>query len=210
MAKFCKNCGAYLNETSAFCPDCGRPNHQNVKRQCHNCGCEVLQNENFCRNCGAKIKEPQKESFLEKYKTPIIVIVVLVVMAIITVGALIMIGPVGSQDVQVDTFSFSIPEGYELNEDLSINESDGKDRLVSRFWQNSDDFIQIDVSYSTGGNVDQNKVARDLGGNKTSMMGYDGYYEEISDAYSFTFVKDNKLITVYTSTADLLDEIELL
>ena len=121
-----------------------------------------------------------------------------------------MIGPVGSQDVQVDTFSFSIPEGYELNEDLSINESDGKDRLVSRFWQNSDDFIQIDVSYSTGGNVDQNKVARDLGGNKTSMMGYDGYYEEISDAYSFTFVKDNKLITVYTSTADLLDEIELL
>jgi hypothetical protein len=63
---------------------------------------------------------------------------------------------------------------------------------------------------STDGYVDENKVASEMGGEKMNMMGYDGYYNELSDAYSFTFVKGDKLVTVFTSNFDLLNEIEAL
>ena len=209
MTKFCKNCGAYIEETALFCSDCGRPNHQIGTRYCPNCGNGILENEYFCRNCGAKIKNPKNESFLEKYKNPIIIVVVLLVIAVIGVGAVTMLDSGESQNIQVDDFSFGIPGDYELNEDLSGDESEGNVKYISSFWENSGDYIQIDVTYSTDGSVDVNNVAKELGGNKTNMMGYDGYYSELSDAYSFSFVRDGKLITIFCSNSDLFDEIEI-
>lgn len=41
------------------------------------------------------------------------------------------------------------------------------------------------------------------------MMGYDGYYSEIRDYYSFSFEKDSKIITVNTSDYSLLSGIEV-
>ena len=51
-------------------------------------------------------------------------------------------------------------------------------------------------------------MAKDIGGQEKNMLGYDGYYSDLDDVYSFTFVKENKLISVYTSDYDLLNEIE--
>jgi hypothetical protein len=64
--------------------------------------------------------------------------------------------------------------------------------------------------YTTSYNVDQNEVAKEVGGESRSMMGYNGYYNDLSDTYSFSFVKDNKLITVYTSNEDLFNQISVL
>ncbi len=44
---------------------------------------------------------------------------------------------------------------------------------------------------------------------KKNLIGHNGYYNELSDAYSFSFVDNNKLCTVYSSNSDLLTEIEL-
>lgn len=208
MAKFCKNCGAYIEGTTMFCPDCGRPTLQNNVRHCHNCGSEILENEHFCRNCGVKIEEP-KEGFLVKYKNLLIVVAVIIGLAFIGVVAVGMFESFESQDVQVDSLSFSIPGGYTLNEGLSVDENDDGLKYVSRYWENFDDYIQIDVMYSTNAHVDENKVASEMGGDKMNFMGYDGYYNELSDAYSFTFVKDNKLVTVFTSNYNLFNEIEV-
>ena len=46
-------------------------------------------------------------------------------------------------------------------------------------------------------------------GQAENLFGYDGYYNEFSDTYSFSFVDNNKLCTIYTSNQDLLTEIEL-
>lgn len=210
MAKFCKNCGAYIDGTTMFCPDCGRETHLNNSKHCPDCGNEILANERFCRNCGVKLSEPKKESFLERYKNFIILIVVLAVIAVIGVGAVSLLGSGESQDVQVDGISFTIPEDFALNDGLSSDENEDGLKYVSRFWENSDEYIQIDVMRSTDGYVDENKVASEMGGEKMNMMGYDGYYNELSDAYSFTFVKGDKLVTVFTSNFDLLNEIEAL
>ena len=210
MQKFCKNCGAYVGETTRFCPDCGREVQNNSIRYCPHCGDELVENEYFCKNCGTKLKEPKKESLLDRHKIPIIIVLVIAVIGVIVLGAASMMLPYGSQEVQVDTFSFEIPEDFVLNEDLSSNENTAGLQYVTGYWDNYGDYIQIDVMYTTSYNVDQNEVAKEVGGESRNMMGYNGYYNDLSDAYSFSFVKDNKLITVYTSNEDLFNQISVL
>ena len=210
MQKFCKNCGAYVGETTRFCPDCGREVQNNSIRYCPHCGAELVENEYFCKNCGTKLKEPKKESLLDRHKIPIIIVLVIAVIGVIVLGATSMMLPYGSQEVQVDTFSFEIPEDFVLNEDLSSSENTAGLQYVTGYWDNYGDYIQIDVMYTTLYNVDQNEVAKEVGGESRSMMGYNGYYNDLSDTYSFSFVKDNKLITVYTSNEDLFNQISVL
>ena len=87
--------------------------------------------------------------------------------------------------------------------------TENSDEIIykSKFWQNDNDYLQIDVTYSTS-NFNADEIAEDIGGEEESMFGYDGYYSEFEDTYSFTFVKDNKLISIYASNYDLLSEIE--
>ncbi len=210
LGKFCKNCGCHLNEDELFCPDCGKPTENRpAMKFCPKCGEELDYNEYFCRNCGIKLKEPmiEKESFLEKYKTQIIIIAVIAAIAIVAFGAYSSLETWTSQEVKVDTISFTIPDNFDENEDLKINENDNGIVYKSKFWESDNDYIQIDVMYSTS-YVDANEIAEDMGGEKDNMIGHDGYYNDLDDAYSFTFTESNKLITVYTSDFDLLSEIE--
>lgn len=197
-----------------FCPDCGKeiPDNRRAIRYCQNCGEKIAFSENFCKNCGTRVKTPQKEntSFLEKFKTPIIIIAIIAVIAIVAIGAYSLLTPTASQEVQVDTLNFNIPEYLTSNDDLTIDEVEDGIKYVSKHWDYNDEYVEIDVMYATGNNVDANDIAREMGGDRQNMMGYDGYYNELADAYSFSFVKDNKLVTVYTSNYDLLDEIEVL
>ena len=209
MAKFCKNCGAYVDDISQFCPDCGKQVNQEIIRYCPNCGEKLTLNEYFCRNCGLKLKEPKKESFLEKHKSLVIVFAVIAVIAVIAVGAMFMISPVGNQEVQVDTISFTIPGDYEAVEDLFSDETQDGVRYVSKYWDNYDGYIQIDVMYPTSSSVDAYDILKEVGGEKRNIMGYDGYYEDLSDAYAFSFVKDNKMVTVYSSSPDIFDSVEV-
>lgn len=209
MATFCKNCGAYVDDDSQFCQDCGKQVNQAVIRYCPNCGEKLTSKEYFCRNCGLKLKEPKKESFLEKNKNVIIVFVVIAVIAVIAVGAMFMISPAGNQEVQVNTISFNIPGDYEVNEDLFTDETQNGVRYVSKYWNNYDDYIQIDVICPASYSFDAYDILNEVGGEKRNMMGYNGYYEDLSDAYVFTFVKDNNVVSVYSSSPDVFDSIEV-
>ena len=47
----CPSCGATLNGTPKFCPECG----DNLKPTCPKCGTELKANTKFCPECGEKI-----------------------------------------------------------------------------------------------------------------------------------------------------------
>ena len=214
MEKYCKNCGAKIDETTVICPDCKREVTINkpTRKRCLKCGEPLTGYEHYCRNCGTDLNASKSENnFLNQYKTPIIIIAVIAVIAIIAFGAFASLTPFGTQDVQVDTIDFKIPQGFTQDDDLTFNETEDGVRYVSKYWDDGeDDEIQIDVTYSAKGNANASDVAKELGGDKQNMMGHDGYYEELQDSYSFTFVKDNKVVSVYTTNQDLLNEIEVL
>ena len=214
MEKYCKNCGANIGEEEEFCPDCGKeiPNSKPAIRYCPNCGERIVRGENFCKGCGTKIRMPKKEtaSFLDKHKTTIIVVAVIVAIAAVAIGAYSLLSPTASQEVHVDTIKFNIPEQFTIDDKLTVDETDDGIKYVSKYWEHDEDFIQIDVMYSVTGNANANYVADYMSGDKANMMGQDGYYDELSDAYAFSFVKDNKLISIYTSDLSLFDEIEAL
>ena len=68
--KKCKNCGAEVDETAKFCPECGKPI---IKRgrprkvalvKCVECGYEYTVDNNICPNCGypSKIEESAEDT----------------------------------------------------------------------------------------------------------------------------------------------------
>lgn len=208
LKKFCKNCGCNIGENEQFCPDCGKQTeNSSAMKYCPNCGEKISSNENFCRNCSVKLNEVKNENKFDKYKIPLIIVTVIAAISIVAFGAYLSLDFDSYQDVKVDTISFSIPDDLEENEDMRISKNSDGIIYKSKFWQNDNDYLQIDVTYSTS-NFNATEIAEDIGGEEESMFGYDGYYSEFEDTYSFTFVKGNKLISIYASNYDLLSEIE--
>ena len=146
MEKYCKNCGANIDDSTQVCPDCGReipaekyvPRHH---RKCPNCGRTILGYEQFCRSCGIDLSTAieEKPASREKYKTPITTIAIIAVIAIVAFGAFNTIMPMVSQEVQVDTINFKIPPGYVQDDDLTFDETDAGVKYVSKFWENDED-----------------------------------------------------------------------
>lgn len=195
MAKFCKNCGAYLSENDTFCTDCGK----STLKTCPKCREQLTAHSKFCPNCGYEIKSS---------RLPIII----AALAAIVIVAAIVISPItitSMQEVQVDTFTFNIPDYLEEDPKSTINENDNGIITKSKCWNDSTDFIEIEVLYSENPKTDMENVNAKMGGQAETLLGYDGYYNELSDAYSFSFVDKNKLCTIYASNPDLLNEIEL-
>lgn len=217
MPDYCKNCGAKITENDQFCPDCGKQLQATSHNFCPNCGHELDNNVNFCGSCGHELpkkapKAPKikEDSFFKKHQVPIIIIGGLLILIIILIAAISTISVYGTQQVQVDTIGFEIPDTFKENTLYYLSEIDDGIRTESKYWEDGNDYIQIDVMYSTKTYVDANKVNNNLGGERQSMYGYDGYYNELTDAYSFSFVKDNKLCTVYTSDYNLLSQVDVL
>ncbi len=53
MAKFCKHCGAALEEGAQFCPSCGsKVEAEAPKKFCSGCGAELAPGARFCKKCG--------------------------------------------------------------------------------------------------------------------------------------------------------------
>ena len=193
MVKFCKNCGAYISVNDAFCTDCGK----STLKTCPKCREQLTAHSKFCPNCGYEIKSS---------RLPII-IAALAAIAIVAAIAIFPITITSMQEVQVDTFSFNIPNNFEKDPASIIDENNNGIITKSKCWNDSADFIQIEVLYSKNSKI--NLENANMEGRAENLFGYDGYYNEFSDAYSFSFVDNNKLCTVYTSNPDLLTEIEL-
>ncbi len=224
MTEICENCGAELKKDAKFCQECGQkiqtPEKDGEKIFCINCGAEVTSSENFCENCGTDINSPkiktEEKSFIEKYKFPIIIAIIAVILLL---AGSIIVSIINEQSepvelpptkVTVGAEFFEIPGMFALNAGpLDIDTQDG----VSSFSQTfTHDYDSISIAVmSSMYDVDLESVAASEGGVRKTLMGYDGYYKEVDVSdYSFTFVLDNKLCVIETTSPYLFDEIKVL
>nr|WP_295001611.1 zinc ribbon domain-containing protein [uncultured Methanobrevibacter sp.] len=240
MEEYCKNCGAKIKNNAKFCQDCGSPieNAEETetlktedqvetgskdKNFCPNCGRELTEEEEFCQDCGTDINnpqiatpEPQEKSFFEKNKIPIIIIGVV---AVVVLFLLLMASmpqesesynyDFGTQTVNVDGVSFVIPGNYRLNP--SSIDYDYNNYVMSyvQEYTNGEDTITIGILDSSY-DVDAQAVNDETGGVKKTMYGYEGYYNELSDGYSFNFAVGNKLCMLGVSSPYVFDQIDVL
>lgn len=53
----CKKCGAEASENAKFCKNCGASLDESQKRKCPNCGKEIDEDAAFCEFCGEKLDD---------------------------------------------------------------------------------------------------------------------------------------------------------
>jgi RNA polymerase subunit RPABC4/transcription elongation factor Spt4 len=219
MAKTCENCGSELKEGTNFCPECGSEVSTSSIEEifCPNCGANVKNSENFCEECGFSLnsqESPKNESFIEKYKIPIIIGLVVVILAIIGVGALSLMGNdtvdnVGPQTVEVGSTDFTIPGDFMIVPSTIDVDYKYSTATFSKGWSNEFDSLYINtmlVPY----NVDAQEVISSQGGIQKNMMGYDGYYTEDDGIYTFAFETGGYICVVSASSPYVLDEVTCL
>ena len=219
MGETCENCGAEIKEGAQFCQECG--SKFNISKTetvfCPNCGQNLKNSENFCEECGASLNSPEvpkTESFIEKYKIPIIIGLVLIILVILVVGAISLMGndtveDVGTQNVEVGSTDFIIPGDFLINPSTIDVDYKYSTATFAKGWSNELDSIYINtmlVPY----NVDAQEVLASQGGVQKNMMGYEGYYTEDEGIYTFAFETGGYICVVSVSSPYLLDEITCL
>lgn len=234
--EYCKNCGAVIKNNAKFCQDCGNP-VENAKQTeepvetspedknfCPNCGRQLTEEEEFCQDCGTDINnpqvatpEPQEKSFFEENKIPIIIVGVV---AVVVLFLLLMASmpqesesydyDFGTQTVDVGGVDFSIPGNFRLDPGSIDYDYENGLSTYSQQYISGDERISLTVMYSPGVYVDASAVNDQSGGIKKTMYGYDGYYNELTDGYMFSFAIDNKLCMVTTSSPYIHDQIDVL
>lgn len=135
---------------------------------------------------------------------------IVLISAMITILAFSFINDPGLQTVDVAGLGFRIPAEFEENISSFSAEDDNGIITISKIWESSTDFIKITVMYSNGTYIDANEVNDKIGGHKQIMFGYSGFLHKSHGIYSFSFVKKNMLVTIYTSNHNLFDEIAVL
>lgn len=176
--------------------------------KCEKCGEPLPEDAVFCRNCGFKLS--QKESFFKKNQRPIILIAIILIAAFVTIGSISYISNLGYQKVNVGTASLKIPSDFHEDFSAYINENEDGIITISKTWNNSEDIIMISTMYSSDIYIDANEVNNQIGGQRKNMLGYDGFFYNEYDIYTFSFVKHNTLITIYTTDMELFEKIEVL
>lgn len=171
--------------------------------KCEKCGEPLPENARFCRNCGHEIRE----SLLKRYKLPILFLAIALILALI---AIVIFSGFTYNDVQVGPIDFRIPDGFGEEILPDSFENDSGIVTVSKMWFRGEDVIKITVMYAGDTYVDANIVNHQVGGHKEKMLGYDGFLRKNNGVYSFSFVKDNTLITIYVTDINLFDEIKVL
>ncbi len=172
---------------------------------CRKCGVKLKENEVFCPNCGEKVVRPDS-NFFNRFKIPLLAAIIILVIA-----ASMFLLTNQTQVVQVDNVKFEIPADYvkeplrtEVNYDQNVKSS-------SMGWSNDDTYIEIGISRTPGSGIDSQKVAAEVGGSPTKMLGYSGYYQKYdNEGYSFVFGMKDKVCMVYVSDYDAFNDIKVL
>lgn len=114
------------------------------------------------------------------------------------------------QDVQVGKAGFRILSRF--TEDIGSGSIDNESGIITYSKTRHDSYNAIRITEMHSGDVyiDADSVNIQIGGDRKNMFGYTGFFRKDSDVYSFSFVKDNTLITVYATDINLFDEIKML
>lgn len=223
MEEYCKNCGASLKEGAKFCQECGEKT-ENIEKEvelnyCPNCGSELQNGAVYCEECGVNIENPEMrpangESLIQKYKIPIIILALVAIIGIS--GAIIssMSEPepieLPPQEVTVGAEFFMIPGEFTAVPGSFDIKNDNYAFMNSQSWSDGYDTINIAI-LSSAVDADLESIAGSEGGVHKTMMGYEGYYDEVDVSdYSFIFVKDDKICVIETTSPHLFDEISVL
>lgn len=214
METYCKNCGAKIDHDTQFCPDCGAkietPSAQSTNdvNFCPNCGESIEHSDGFCQNCGSNLV-PQKKSFFEKNKIPIIIISTVLVVMVIILATLTMTADVGTQTVSVGSHDFEIRGDYRIDPSTIDVDYTGYSAVFSQGYSNDEDMINIGVM-TVPYNVDGDEVAASEGGTHENLMGISGYYTEDDGIHTFAFADGMYLIVISATSRDALEEITYL
>lgn len=218
MVETCEKCGQELKEGAKFCQECGNEvsSFKDETLFCPNCGASVINSENFCEDCGASLNSqnsPKKESFIEKYKIPIIIGIVLIIALIVGWALSLSINEpvkdVGTQTVEVGSTDFSIPGDFRIDPSTIDVDYKYSTATFAKGWSNEFDELYIStmlVPY----NVDAQEVLASEGGVQKNMMGYEGYYTEDDGVYTFAFETGGYICVVSASSPYVLDEVTCL
>ena len=218
MVETCEKCGQELKEGAKFCQECGNEvsSFKDETLFCPNCGASVINSENFCEDCGASLNSqnsPKKESFIEKYKIPIIIGIVLIIALIVGWALSLSINEpvkdVGTQTVEVGSTDFSIPGDFRIDPSTIDVDYKYSTATFAKGWSNEFDGLYIStmlVPY----NVDAQEVLASEGGVQKNMMGYEGYYTEDDGVYTFAFETGGYICVVSASSRYVLDEVTCL
>lgn len=188
------------------CPRCGETNDEDAK---------------FCDNCGTSIETIEleiNETFIEKNKIPLIIIGTTALL----VGLFLIISPSEipnstvfnlegepTKRVDVDGIFIKIPEEFTF--DPKSLDLDYKNYVMSssKGWSHETEHIGSGVMRIFALNANPNEAIGANGGVQKNMYGYNGYYIEHEDGYSFTFTKDNKICIIMVSSPYLFDKISI-
>ena len=220
MTETCEKCGAELKKGAKFCQNCGNKvtDSKNETAFCPNCGANVENSENFCEECGSSLNPHdtlETKSFIEKYKIPIIIGLILIIIAAIAGCTMLLMNgdnqqeDVGTQTVEVGSTDFTIPGDYIINPSTVDVDYKYSTASFSKGWSNEFDSIYI-TTMLVPYNVDAQDVLASEGGVQKNMMGYDGYYTEDEGMYTFAFETGGYICVVSTTGRYVLDEITCL
>lgn len=204
LEEYCKNCGSKIDETQDFCPECGTKIPK--KKFCQNCGSEIENSLNFCENCGTSINNVPKMKISKKQITIILLAIVIIVAIIASVA---LFSNFGKQIVEIEGMKYSIPADFKYDASKYNKETYEGITTVQKYWYKDNNYIEFNVMYSDSSNYDPQSRLEEIGDIHTSYMGKEGYYNELSNSYAFTFVENNRAYITFTTDPNLFKEIEV-
>lgn len=192
-----------------------------MRKNCPQCKEIIDEDAKFCDNCGTPIETTELNSnatFLEKNKIPLIIIgttALLVVLFLIISPSEISNKPVfhlegePTKSESVDGIYIKIPKEFTFDPKGNDIKYANYVMTTSKGWSHENEYIGLGVMRITTSNANYNEAIGASGGVQKNMYGYNGYYIEYENWYSFTFTKDNKICIIMVSSPYLFDKISI-
>ncbi len=114
------------------------------------------------------------------------------------------------QTVTIDGIDFKIPDGFTEDADEEvINESNvqsGITYLTNSKLFEKDDAIMVILVADYGEYKVTDDIAKEVGGDATTIEGVDGYLKEDGFFYVFDYAKNDKLVVLSTNDKDIIGD----
>ena len=139
-------------------------------------------------------------------------LVILAIFAIGSVSALDLgfLSGDSEQTVTIDGIDFKIPDGFtEDSDEEVINESNvqsGITYLTNSKLFEKDDAIMVILVADYGEYKVTDDIAKEVGGDATTIEGVDGYLKEDGFFYVFDYAKNDKLVVLSTNDKDIIGD----